>query len=58
MGSAPEVLRPENPRDVLEDLMDRCRLQGTLREEYVRRLSRAMLLELAIARRIFSSEES
>ena len=48
---------PETPRDVLEDLMERCRLDERTREGYVRRLSRAIWTELSIARRIAAGED-
>ena len=55
---APRPGAEESPREVLEDLMDELRVPRERREEYVRRLSRAVLAEIATALRIASANRS
>lgn len=44
----------EDPQSILAEVMERCRLPEEERRNYVRRMSRALLLETVEVRRLYS----
>lgn len=47
----------ENPQSILAEVMERCRLPEEERRNYARRMSRALLVEVAEVMRLYSPDE-